>query len=162
MDVALAFSAAGWVDAIVAVALALAALAGAIRGLGGELGRIAACIVGITVGYFAHAPIRQNVFTGSAETYAVLAVAATAVAAVLAGLLAKWLVSRFLRILIGQPADSILGAVLCCFSSAVVLLAVFAVVRMIPIGSVQETVFEKSMSGRFASPIVESFINRAK
>lgn len=162
MDLALAFSAAGWIDAIVAVVAAIAVLSGAIRGLGGELGRIAACIVGITVGFFAHAPIRANLFPGSAETYAVLAIAATAVAAILAGLLAKWLVGKFLRILIGQPADSILGAVFAGISAAVVLLAVFAVVRVIPLDSVQETVFKKSMSGQFAAPVVDSFINRAK
>lgn len=162
MDAALAFSAAGWIDAVAVTVIALSAVAGAVRGLGGELGRIAACIAGVAAGCFVHAPIRERVFSGGADSYAALAVAAAAVVAVLAGLLVKWAVGRFLRVLVGQPADSVLGAVFCCASSAAVMLAVFAVARIVPLEPVRKTVFEKSASGRFAAPIVDSFINRAK
>ena len=154
-------SAAGWVDAVCAVVLVVAVVVGSVRGLTGELSRLFALATALAVVSLAYAPIRENLLPDDGEGSRILAFAGAVLLAAVAGAVVRWGASRFLRMLVGQPADGIAGAVLAAFSTAIVLLMAFSFARLLPIPAVQETVFERSVAGRVALPIVDRLVDRA-
>jgi uncharacterized membrane protein required for colicin V production len=156
-----ALSAAGWVDAVCAVLLVVAVVVGSVRGLTGELSRLFALATALAVVSLAYAPIRENLLPDDGEGSRILAFAGAVLLAAVAGAVVRWGASRFLRMLVGQPADGIAGAVLAAFSTAIVLLMAFSFARLLPIPAVQETVFERSVAGRVALPIVDRLVDRA-
>lgn len=148
-------SAAGWIDAAVLALLVVAAVLGAVRGLAGELARLLAFATGLAVLSGASGPVRANLFPGEGASQAVLAFAVTVVAAALAGSAAGAGARRFLRLLVGQPADGIFGAMLRVCTTGAVLLAVFAFLRLLPSDNVGDVVFRQSVSGRTAAPYAD-------
>lgn len=154
-------SAAGWVDAACAVVLVVAVVVGSVRGLTGELSRLFAFATALAVVALAYAPIREHFLPEDGEGARVLAFAAAVLLAAVMGALVRWGVRRFLRMLVGQPVDGIAGAVLAALSTSIVLLMAFSFARLLPIPAVRETLFEKSVSGRVALPLVERLVERA-
>ena len=154
-------SAAGWVDAVCAVVLVVAVVVGSVRGLTGELSRLFAFATALAVVALAYAPIRENLLPDDGEGSRILAFAGAVLLAAVMGALVRWGVRRFLRMLVGQPVDGIAGAVLAAISTAIVLLMAFSFARLLPIPPVQETLFEKSVSGRVALPLVDRLVERA-
>ena len=154
-------SAAGWVDAVCAVLLVVAVVVGSVRGLTGELSRLFAFGTALAVVALAYAPVRENFFPEDGEAARILAFAAAALLAAVLGALARWGASRFLRMLVGQPVDGVAGAVLAALTLSIVLLLVFSFARLLPVPAVRETVFEKSVAGRVALPLVDRLVERA-
>ena len=156
-----ALSAAGWVDAVCAVLLVVAVVVGSVRGLTGELSRLFAFGTALAVVALAYAPLKENLFPEDGEGARVLAFAAAVLLAAVMGALVRWGARRFLRMLVGQPVDGIAGAVLAAITLSIVLLMVFSFARLLPVPAVRETVFEKSVSGRVALPLVDRIVERA-
>lgn len=154
-------SAAGWADAVCASILAVAVVVGAVRGLTGELSRLFAFATALAVVALAYAPIRENLLPDDGEGSRILAFAGAVLLAAAMGALVRWGARRFLRLLVGQPLDGVAGAVLAALSTSIVLLMAFSFARLLPIPAVQETLFEKSVSGRVALPLVDRLVDRA-
>ena len=154
-------SAAGWVDAVCAVVLVVAVVVGSVRGLTGELSRLFAFVTALAVVALAYAPIRENLLPDDGEGSRIIAFAGAVLLAAVMGALVRWGARRFLRMLVGQPVDGVAGAVLAALSTAIVLLMAFSFARLLPIPAVQETLFEKSVSGRVALPLVDRLVERA-
>ena len=156
-----ALSAAGWVDAVCAVVLVVAVVVGAVRGLTGELARLFAFVTALAVVALAYAPIRENLLPDDGEGSRIIAFAGAVLLAAVLGALVRWGARRFLRMLVGQPVDGVAGAVLAALSTSIVLLMVFSFARLLPIQPVQETLFEKSVAGRIALPLVDRLAEHA-
>ena len=140
-----ALSASGWIDAAVLGLLVLAALLGAVRGLGGEVGRILALAAGLAVLAVLHGPVRAHLLPWEGASFDVLAFVATVVLAALTASLVHRIVSRSLRIIVGQPADSLLGALVATGSFAILLLVALSFLRLLPFPALQRTLFEESV-----------------
>lgn len=152
-------SAAGWVDAAVAILLALSLVFGAVRGLAGEVSRLLAFGTGLAVLAVAY-PFVRSFFPDEGEAHSVLAFAATILLAAVAGALVRTAARRFLKLLVGQPADSVIGAFLRLATTSIAVLMVLAFLRLLPIDAVRRVVFEESVSGRTALPLVERLVER--
>ena len=152
-------SAAGWVDAAVAVLRALSLVFGAVRGLAGEVSRRLAFGTGLAVLAVAY-PFVRSFFPAEGEAHSVLAFAATVLLAAIAGAVVRAFARRFLKLLVGQPADSVIGAFLRLATTSIAVLTVFAFLRLLPIEAVRRVVFEESVSGRTALPLVERLVAR--
>ena len=109
----------------------------------------------------AYAPVKERLFPEDGEGARILAFAAAVLLAAVMGALVRWGAHRFLRMLVGQPIDGIAGAVLAALTLSIALLMVFSFARLLPIPEVRETVFEKSVSGRVALPLVDRLVERA-
>ena len=101
-----ALSASGWIDAAVLGLLVLAALLGAVRGLGGEVGRILALAAGLAVLAVLHGPVRAHLLPWEGASFDVLAFVATVVLAALTASLVHRIVSRGLRIIVEEKYTS--------------------------------------------------------
>ena len=154
-------SAAGWIDAVCAVLFVVAVVVGSVRGLTGELSRLFAFATALAIVALAYAPIKERLFPEDGEGARILAFAAAVLLAAVMGALVRWGAHRFLRMLVGQPVDGIAGAVLAALTLSIALLMVFSFARLLPIPEVRETVFEKSVSGRVALPLVDRLVERA-
>ena len=153
-------SVAGWIDVAVLALLGIAAVLGAVRGLAGELARLLAIATGMAVLSGASGPVRAHLFPGEGASQTILAFALTVVAAGLAGSAAGAGARRFLKLLVGQPADGILGAFVRVCTTGAVLLAVFAFLRLLPSEQVEDVVFRQSVSGRVAAPYADWIAGR--
>ena len=129
-------SAAGWVDAVCAVVLVVAAVVGSVRGLTGELSRLFAFATALAIVALAYAPIRENLLPDDGEGSRILAFAGAVLLAAAMGALVRWGVRRFLKMLVGQPVDGIAGAILAAISTSIVLLMTFSFARLLPIPAV--------------------------
>lgn len=146
-------SAGGAVDLVCAVVFAVSVLLGAVRGLSGQAARLAGFVAGLAAVSFSYAPLKQEFFAGSSRSEAVLALAGAVVAGVLAALLVRAAVSRFLRLVVSQPADAILGGVLCAAISAVLLSLALSALSLLPVGSLRDAILSDSVSGRIAAVV---------
>lgn len=146
-------SAGGWIDLACAVVLGLSVLVGAVRGLTGQAARLFGFVAGLSCTAAVLPALRSSVFSGGGRSDAVLAFAAAVVAGAAAGLVVRALVARFLRLIVGQPGDAALGALL---SGAVCILAmsfVFAFLWLVPLKGVRHAVFEESVAGGIVGPV---------
>ena len=149
------WGAAGWVDAGALVFLGVSVVIGAVRGMAGEFARLLAFAAGLAVLSTSLGPVRAAAFPGDSTSQSVLAFAACVVIAALVGCAVRAAARRFLRLLVGQPADGLLGAVMRGASAVATLVALFAFAKLFPFPALQRTLFEESVSGRAALPAVE-------
>ena len=143
-----------WIDAAAAIVLAVSLVFGAFNGLSGEAARLVAFAVALVVASLVFSAVRDEFFPGDGTAGRVLSLAgAIAVAACVCIVLGR-LLRRFLRAAIPQPFDALLGAALRGATACVVLLAFFAVIRVIPYGPLQDAVFSRTVSGRMAASVL--------
>lgn len=154
-------SAAGWVDAAALALLVFAAVVGSVRGLTGELSRLFAFVAGLAVLSLSYRPILESAFPDEAEAGRIVSFALAVLAAGIGGALVRWGTKRFLKLLVGQPADGIAGAVLAAATTGIALLMVFSFLRLLPLQGLQTAVFETSVSGRAARPFVDRIVAHA-
>ena len=150
-----------WIDAALGGLLALALVFGAFNGLSGEAARLVAFAVALVVASLAYPGLRSTAFPedGAAARILSLAIALAAAAAVC--IVLRRLLRRFLKAAIPQPSDAILGAAFRAATTCVLFLAVFAVLRVIPSAGLQSAVFEQTVSGRMAAPVLDAIERRA-
>lgn len=145
-------SAGGWIDLLCAVAFGLALLVGAIRGLTGQAARLFALVAGFSAVGAIHSHVRtMEFFSGSP----VLALAAAVVGGAAGAVAVRAFVTRFLRLVVGQPADAILGAALTGLVCALAVGFAFSVIKLVPSESLRKAAFEDSAAGRIVRPIAE-------
>ena len=145
-------SAGGWIDLASAVAFGLALLVGAIRGLTGQAARLFALVAGFSAIGAIHAHVRaMEFFAGSP----VLALAASVLGGAVGAIAVRAFVTRFLRLVVGQPADAILGAALTGLVCALAIGFAFSVVELVPSDSLRKAAFEDSATGRIVGPLAE-------
>ena len=145
-------SAGGWIDLLSAVAFGLALLVGAIRGLTGQAARLFALVAGFSAIGAIHSHVRGMAFFAESP---VLAFAAAVVGGAAAAMAVHAFVARFLRLVVGQPADAILGAALTGLVCALAIGFAFSVVRLVPSDSLRKAAFEDSATGRLVRPLAE-------
>ena len=153
-------SAAEWIDAVVLGLLVLSAVYGAVRGLAGEVGRLLAFAAGLAVLAILHGPVRAHVLPWEGASFGVLAFVVVVVVSAVVGSFVHRIVSHCLRLIVGQPVDSLFGALLASGSFAILLLVVLSFLRLLPFATLQRTVFEESVAGRTSLPFVQMLVER--
>lgn len=149
------------IDLAALILLVFCAVRGGIRGLTGEVARVAGLLAALAAGYWTSGlwgGVALRCFPEGANAYGrgLVVVAGLVVAAILAAQLVRWVVDRFLRLLLDQPANAVLGVVAGSLRAALLLLAFFLVASLVAYGSVGRVLFEGSVSGRVALPAVQS------
>lgn len=142
------------IDVAVLVLLIVFCIAGSVRGFAGECARLLAIGSGVAVTSLLYPVLRALVFSGPEIPWKILSMAGAVAAAALVGVLVHWLSRKFLRIIIGQPADSIIGAVFAMITTAITLLVILFFLHSMPHSGIHNTIFEASVSGRISEPLI--------
>ena len=124
-------------DFVLLGVLALMVVIGLFRGFSGTLGVVAGFAAALAAGYFLVDAARQCVVAvGLGAQGGTLASGATAVVDFVFGLLAfgivRWIVSKFVRALVPQPTDAILGALCGVATFGLVLAILVGAERLLP------------------------------
>lgn len=147
-------SLAGCIDVAALALLLIFCIAGSVRGLAGECGRFFALGSGIAVTIILYPLLKAHVFTGPEIPWKILAIAGAVVVAAIVALITNFLTKKFLRIIIGQPADSIFGAIVSVFTTAGAIVVVFFFLHSLPDGDLRNTLFQETITGRVSEPLI--------
>lgn len=147
-----------WIDLVCAVFLGISVLVGAVRGLSGQVARLLALAAGLSAAVALHPVVRTSFFSGSGRSEPVLALASAIVAGAVAGIAVRALVSRFIRLVVCQPGDSLIGAALSGALGVVFVCVAFSFVKMLPFEGLQKAAFGDSLSGRLAEPVAAKIV----
>ncbi len=147
-------SAAGCIDATAITLIVVFCIAGSVRGLAGECGRFFALAAGIAVALVLYPLLKTHLFTGSELPWRILSMVGAILAAAVVGLLVNHLTRKFLRIIVGQPADSIIGAIVSMLTTAIAIVVIFFFLHSLPNEGVRQTIFQDSMTGRLSEPLI--------
>ena len=150
-----AVSAANVVDVAVLILLFIFCIGGTMRGLAGELARLLGLSTSVAAGILFYPVAREHLVPGDEMSWVVLAAAGAVVAAAIIGTAVYWVVRKFLKVIIGQPADSIIGGVFATMTTAIVLLIALFFAYSVPHEKLRATLYEESISGRLSEPIIE-------
>ena len=150
-----------WIDAAAAGILALALVFGAFNGLSGEAARLVAFAVALVAAALVYSALRSEVFPEDGAAARILSLAAALVAASCVCIVLRRLLRRFFKAAIPQPLDALLGAAFRGATTCVVLLAVFAVLRVVPSEPLQDAVFGRTVSGQAAAAALDALGLRA-
>ncbi len=134
-------------DLVVAAAVFVGALVGLLRGLSGELARLAAILVSGLVCWGVSGPWRTFCaaqFPASSLTAGCATVAGVLAVCVLAGWAVRRLVDKGLRILVPQPANAILGLVLGGLCLFLLASALCYLLHLLPFEAVREKLLAPS------------------
>ncbi len=145
-------------DLAAVCATAAGCIAGGIRGLTGEIARIVSVAAAVGVAYAVSGPmggLAAGWFGAGSPGAGIGKVAGTVVAAVLAGGLVRVAVDKFLRILVGQPANAILGVLSGGVKMATLAGAVLWLLHMIPVEWVRDTLIGSSHVWNLVRLVVE-------
>ncbi len=145
---------AGCIDTTALVLILVFCIAGSVRGLAGECGRFLALAAGIAVTLFLYPALKTHVFTQPELPWRLLAMAGAVVAAALVALIVNVLTRKFLSIIVGQPADAIFGALVAVFSTAGTIVILFFFLHSLPDGPLRSALFDESITGRIAEPLI--------
>lgn len=147
-------NAAACVDVAVLILLIVFCIAGSVRGFAGECARLLAIGSGVAATILLYPLLRASVFSGPEIPWKILSMAAAVAAAALTGVLVHWLSRKFLRIIVGQPADSIIGAVFAMVTTALTLLVILFFLHGLPHAGLYDAVFRESITGRISEPLI--------
>lgn len=148
------------IDIALVVLLVIFCISGSIHGMAGECARLLALGTAIAVVRLCYPILNTQVFPGHALPWRILAMASTIILAALAGALAHWLSKKSIKILIGQPADAIIGGAIALATTVLAILVSFFFLYAIPSDSLYLTLFRQSRAGRSSRPIIEHFHER--
>ena len=149
------------VDFIALGLVALSVVVGTIRGLTGETGRLCGFAAGALAGY-AMTPVWQELAAtciaeeSSALSRGILVVVAVVLTAFAVWVLVSRLVKKFLRIVLEQPTDGILGFTFGALRGIAFVLCLLCLASFVLIGTAEDYVFWDSPIGKAAHPIVRS------
>lgn len=148
------------IDLVALVLLVFCAVRGALRGLTGEVARTAGLLAALAAGYgtsglWGTLALRWFPDGGGTTARGLVVVAGVVVVATLAAHAVRWAVDRFLRLLLDQPANAVLGVVAGGLRAVLLLLAFFLVASLVAYGEVGRVLFEGSAAGRVARPAVQ-------
>ncbi|MGI5868589.1 MAG: CvpA family protein [Kiritimatiellia bacterium] len=143
------------IDIAAAVLVLVFCIAGSVRGLAGECARLLALGAGVVVLRLVYPLLKTEVFTGEEVPWKILAMAGAIIAAAAIGALVHYLSKKFIRILVGQPADAIIGAALATATTLLAILVALFFLYTLPGETFHKTVFEQSITGRTAKPLIE-------
>jgi len=148
------------VDAIAIGIVVFSLVLGTVRGLTGEFARICALFAGLFCGYFStglwqrlalkFVPSQDSaLLRGVFITVGILLTAAGVSA------LVRWGLKKSLKLLMGQPFDAVLGAVLGAMRGFALFAGLLFLASFALPDSAHEYVFEESFAGKRAAPAVE-------
>lgn len=144
----------GCIDAVVVTLLVIFCVAGTVRGLAGECARFLALGAGVAIAFLLYPVLRTHVFAHPELPWKMLTLAGTVLASAAAGLLVHSVTRKFLRIIIGQPADAILGGIIALITTSIAIVVVLFFVHAIPLSGMHDAVFKQSASGRISEPLI--------
>ena len=144
----------GCIDAVVVTLLVVFGIAGTVRGLAGECARLLALGAGVAVAFLLYPLLRTHLFVHPELPWKILTLAGTVLGSSAAGLLVHSVTRRFLRIIIGQPADAILGGIIALITTSIAIVVVLFFVHAIPLSGMHNAVFKQSASGRISEPLI--------
>ena len=147
------------IDVLVIVLLIIGLICGAYYGLAHECARLFAFTVGITVAFQA-GPFINKLFPQDKLTWEIIALALILALALIVGVIIAFVTRRFLRLLIGQPMDGILGAVATLLTTGIIIFVIFFFLYQVPVEKVKTIVFEDSVAGKTAQPLIEEVKGR--
>ena len=143
--------------AFVAIML-LACMAGSVRGASGEISRLLSLVCGVAAAY-----VLNGAFRSSFNLSAIMAAAAAIAVGVVVALLANVVARKFIRLIFGQPADAIAGAVMSVAGALIICVLLLCVAHLLVGEETGKAVFEDSFAGKSLAPavrrIVEKFYN---
>lgn len=141
------------IDIVCAVVLAVSIVVGAVRGVSGQAARLAGFAAGLAAIGVVNAPIRDAFFGDASRSGSILALALAVVVGVIAAFAVRAAVSRFLRLVVSQPADAVIGGALSALVAGAVLSIVLSILCALPIEPLRKTILDESASGRIATEI---------
>lgn len=143
------------IDVVTTLILVLALVIGATRGLSNEFARLFAFAVGIAAAVIAFPYIKAYIAKGDAATWQLIAMAISVVLAVVVGKLVHVLTKRFLKLLLVQPVDAILGAAASTLTTGAVILVILFFLYHCPVwqDTIRTRVFGDSVVGQTAEQI---------
>ncbi len=145
---------AGCIDATAITLIVVFCIAGSVRGLAGECGRFFALATGIATTLVLYPLLKTHVFTGTELPWKILAMIGAILVAAVVGLLVNHITRKFLRIIVGQPADSIIGAIVSMITTAIAIVVIFFFLHSLPNEEIRQTIFQDSMTGRLSEPLI--------
>ena len=113
-----------------------------------------ALAAGIAITLLLYPFLKANLFTGSELPWKILAMVGAILVAAIVGLLVNHLTKKFLRIIVGQPADSIIGAIVSMLTTAIAIVVIFFFLHSLPNDGIRQTLFQDSMTGRLSEPLI--------
>lgn len=153
-------NAAACIDIAVAVLVIVFCIAGSVRGMAGECARLLALGTGVAVVRLVYPLLKTHAFDGEEIPWRILAMVGAIVAAAVAGVLVHWLSKKFIRILVGQPADAIIGAAMAMATTVLAIVVALFFLYAVPSEGLHEAVFERSITGRCTLPLIEHYRER--
>lgn len=147
-------TAAGCIDATALTLIVVFCIAGSVRGLAGECGRFFALASGIAITLLLYPLLKTNIFAGSELPWKVLSMVGAILVAAIVGLLVNFLTKKFLRVIVGQPADAIIGAIVSMLTTSIAIVVLCFFLYSLPNERIQKTLFQDSITGRISEPLI--------
>ena len=152
--VANSLSVANIIDIVVLVLLFVFCITGTMRGLTGELARLLGLSATMATGILFYSPLRHQM-PSDEFSWTVISVAVTVLVAVAAGTLVYLIIRKFLKIIIGQPTDAIMGGIFATITTSIIIYIILFFLYSVPGKTLNKTLYENTVSGRLAKPLIE-------
>ena len=131
--------------------LLIACIAGTVRGASGEIARLLALVGGVAALVFTKRFLGESFALNEMFAFSV-----ALLAAIIVVLLVNHLARKIIRVLLGQPADAIAGAVMALISAFLILAVLVCGITIF----VPQDWYEKALSDTYAERLVSPLVAR--
>lgn len=156
-------SASNWID-LVAIVIVLSCVTwDAIRGFSATLAHVAALLIAFKLSFSICPWVRSALSSvgGSSSLAAILPFVAAIVILVILFLLLRFLLAKFVQVLVKSPTDNILGAITGLAKGLLILFLIFAALAIILGKSYDSSAFASSWTGKKVFPVLEKTVSPA-
>jgi len=137
------------VDLVFFAVLAVAVVIGTVRGASGEIARLLSLFCGVAAIWFAYRLLAAELGANQ-----MLAFAGALLVTILVVILTHHLARKVIRLILGQPADAICGALMAFVGAFLILAVLWCGIMIFVPGRVYETHFENARSRKLVEPLV--------
>ena len=138
------------VDIVFFTALIIALIAGTVRGASGEIARLLGLVCGAAAAY-----VSYKVLVAKFSIDPALAFAGALVVAVIVVMLTHHTARKIIRLILGQPADAISGAVMAVVGAFLILAVLWCGITIFIPQKFYDDNFANSFSKKLVHPLVE-------
>lgn len=158
---------ADWLDLGVLLTILACTLLGAFRGFSGEIAGLVTLMAALCGGIYLHRWIFNKTggfseLTNDTSMTTALVFAALTLLLILGMFILRRLLRGFIRLVVDQPADSLLGSTVGSARGAVMVLIVFTVVAMSPRDDLRRLFLDESRSGKLLSSVIPRILPHLK
>lgn len=146
-----------WVDLGACIFLIIFVVFGIMHGISGGISKLIAYLTTFAIALFIYKLLRNYIFESNVYSNQIISFVIAVIIGLFVGVMIGMLVAKYLRVIVSQPYDSIIGSIASFVCYSIILLAILFLLKIVPLVNT-EKIREQSVVGKVGYTLLDNFL----